>query len=589
MDKEKVQIPLSDKFAPFIENLSEKALSPDRIPFIGRGDVLEAALETLLRKLKNNLLLVGKPGVGKTAMITEIASRINCGKVHDQLKGRVILEISMNRFFFSNESGEKFTDDLEMLFSELKDISDKIIIFLDEMVIEAFAGVKSSINKTKIQNILKSYFLNRDLIIIAATTPDYYYKFINNDEFFSINFSTLLLKEPDREEMMNILQGISKNFSSYYSLKIGKNELEIVFEMARRFILHRAFPGKAVELLDISCSKASVKNEKKLKAYHIYMSISEKTKLPVDIVKLNPVKQADGLLKYLKESVVNQSPAIEELVRVIKLSRMEIESGTRSSGSVFLFLGPPGVGKSFTAGKIAEFLFGSIEKLRVIDLKEYKKPEDIDRFIVEKDGNMGSLVKELELNPFSLILFENIEFAHPEVLSYLEKIIKFGSLIDKKGKRYCFLHNIFVFSLTRIGEKIFERKIGFVKNSRGTGELVIPKKIMELLENVDEIIEFAPIDEAGLKKIAEKEIRELEKEIEEKYTCRVDFDRSIVDVLSLQSSLAGGSAHKMNEFIEREIRGRLLDILSVKKKRKCLFRIFFKDNMLKIEEKSGKK
>ncbi len=588
MDRKIKNISLSDKFLPFLENLSEKARSKDRVPFIGRKDVLEAVMETLLRKLKNKLLLVGKPGVGKTALITELASVINSGKVHPTLRGRTVFELSMNRFFFSNESREKFKDDLELLFSELKENSDKIIIFLDEMVIEAFAGVEKDIKKNQITNILKSYFLSRELIIIAATTPDYYYKFINNDDFFSINFSSLFLKEPDEKEMMEILSGISHNFSSYYSLKIGKKELETIYTMAKRFMLHRAFPGKAVELLDISCSKASVKGEKKLKANNIYLTIGEKTRLPVKIVESDPVKQVDGLLKYLKNSVVNQSPAIEELVRVIKLSRMEIENGSRNSGSVFLFLGPPGVGKSFTAGKISEYLFGGKEKLRTIDLREYGSPEDISRFVVDKEGNMGSLVKELEFNPFSLILFENIEFAHPSVLSFLVKTIKFGEIIDEKGKKYYFLHNIFIFSLTRIGEKIFENRIGFIKAGKESGELIIPSKIMNLLENVDEIIEFAPIDEVGLKKIVEKEINALKADMEEMFPCKLNFDKNIFEVLAHQSAVSGGSAHKMNEFIEREIRGRLLSILSAKKRKKCSLKIFFKDNMLNIEAINGK-
>lgn len=585
MDK----LSISKRFLPFIENLSEKAKNKERVLFIGRKNVLEAAMETLLRKLKNNLLLVGKPGVGKTALITELASMINCGSAHRSLQGRVILEISMNRFFFSNENGTKFTDDLELLFSELKNNSDKIIIFLDEMVIEAFAGVEKNVDKLRIQNLLKSYFVSRELIIIAATTPDSYYKFINNDEFFSINFSSLFLKEPEEKEILEILSGISKYFSSYYSLKIDINELEIVYLMAKRFILHRAFPGKAVELLDISCSKASVKNEKKLKPEHIYLSIGEKTKLPVEIVKLDPVKQVDGLFHYLKRNVVNQSPAIEEIVRVIKLSRMEIENGNKNTGSVFLFLGPPGVGKSFTAGKIAEYLFGSREKLRVIDLEDYRKPEDTSRFIADKDGNMGSLVKELEYNPFSLILFENIEFAHPKVLSFLEKIIKSGEVLDENGKKYCFLHNLFIFSLTRIGEKIFKSKIGFIKGSKESGELVIPEKIMNLLKKVDEIIEFAPLDENGLRKIVVMGIEKIEKEMKSTFPCKLTFEKNIFDFLIQQSVLSGGSAHKIKEFLDREIKGKLLSFLSGKHGKRCHLRILIKDNLLKIEEFNGKK
>ncbi len=582
-------IELPGKFLPFVENLSKKADSEDIIPFVGREDVLEAAMETLLRKLKNNLLLIGKPGVGKTALITEIARRINSGNLHHSLKEKTIFEVSMNRLFFSKQNPEQFSNELEELFEELNKIADKVVIFMDEMVIESFSGIEQDKDRLLFINLLRSYVSNMKLNIIAATTPDHYYKFISNDNFFSINFSPLFLREPAEDEVMAILEGVVENFSKYYSLKIGRSELNTVYLMSSRFMLHRAFPGKAVELLDMSCAKASVKGDKRLKKEHVYKSISEQSKLPEEIVRLDPVKQVNGLLEYLKKNVVNQSPAMEELVRVIKLSRIEIANGTKKAGSVVMFLGPPGVGKSYTAGKIAEYLFGGREKLRVIDLKEYRKSEDKQRFIKDGSGGPGSLVKELEMNPFSVIFFENIESAHTDVLQFLQKTIDQGEIIDKTGKKHCFLQNIFIFSLTRIGEKVFKNRIGFIKSSMESGELVVQSKIMSLLENVDEIVEFAPLDEEGIRKIISRELKDIEGEVEKAYNCDILFDKNISDILTHKSILSGGSAHKMNEFIEKEIKGKILSVLSEIRKTGGKYRVFFKENVVEIKRYYGKK
>jgi len=428
---------ISERFFPFLEDLSEQAREDGRIPFVGRERELEAVMETLLRKLKSNLLLVGKPGVGKTALITELAARINSGNVHQSLKNKVIFELSMNRFFFKGENSDHLIKEFEELFDELLQNGDKIILFLNEMEIESITGKDGVGNSSGIQNLLKSYFINRDMKMIGATTPNYYYGFMKSDDFLSMNFSTVFLEEPGQNEVMDILSGISGYFEDYYSVKIKKSILKKIFELSGRFVPSRYFPGKGVELLDSSCSKASVKGEKELKVEHIYKSLSDITKLPPEIIRLDPVKHASGILSYLRKKIVNQSPALEEVSRIIKLSRFEADKSGKKAEGIFLFLGPPGVGKSYVAGEIAEYLFGSRDKLRVIDLSKYKKPEDAVKLVSGPDGGIGMLIREFELHPFSVIFFENIDKTHSSTLSLLKEILGKGEVIDHTGKKYC--------------------------------------------------------------------------------------------------------------------------------------------------------
>ena len=582
------KIKISEKFHSFLENLSEQAKDPGRIPFVGREEELEAVMETLLRKLKSNLLLVGKPGVGKTALITELAARINSGNVHPSLKDKVIFELSMNRFFYKGGNGDHLVKEFEGLFSELILNRDKIILFLNEMEIESIAGREGSENSSGVQNLLKSYFINREMKLIGATTPDYYYRFMKSDDFLSMNFSSVFLEEPEQKDVLDILSGISRYFENYYSIKIKSNVLKEIFELSSRFIPHRYFPGKGVELLDSSCSKASVKGEKELKVGHIYKSLSDITKLPPEIIKLDPIKHASGILSYLRKKIVNQSPALEEVARIIKLSRFEADKAGKKAEGIFLFLGPPGVGKSYIAREIAEYLFGSKGKLRVIDLSEYKKPEDVKKLISGREGEMGQLIKEFELHPFSVIYFENIDQTHNSTLTFLRDILRKGEVIDSSGKKYCVSNKIFIFSLTRIGNEVSKSQIGFVKGNRMLSRLIIPPKIINVLDWVDEIIEFAPLGKESLEKIAINEMEDIAGEIKDKFRKTLVFDKKISKILSEEAAHRGGSAHMIVEFMEREIRSSVIDYVTKKNSRSEKIYVKFKENKIEISE-SGKK
>jgi len=588
MSKKFHELNISEKHHPFLENLSEQAENPERIPFVGRGEELEAVMETLLRKLKSNLLLVGKPGVGKTALITELASRINSGNVHPSLKGKVIFELAMNRFFLKGESGQKIINEFEGLFSELIKNRDKIILFLNEMEIGSIAGREEKKYSSGIQDLLKSYFVNRELKLIGATTPDYYYRFMKSDDFLSMNFSTVFLEEPDQNVVLDILSGISSYFENYYSVKIKKKILSQIFELSSRFIPHRNFPGKGVELLDSSCSKASVRGEKELKIGHIYKSLSDITKLPPEIIKLDPVKHASGILSHLKKKIVNQSLALEEVARIIKLSRFEADkAGSRAEG-VFLFLGPPGVGKSYIAREIADYLFGSRDKLRVIDLSEYKSPKDTKKLILGPEGEMGELIREFELHPFSVIYFENIDKTHTSTLEFIRDILDRGEVLDPSGKKYCVSNKIFVFSLTRIGSEVSKSQIGFVKGSKVLSRIVIPPKIINVLDWVDEIIEFSPLGKESLEKIAVNEMEEVSDEIGAKFKKNLVFDKKISKILSEEAAKRGGSAHMIVEFVEREIRSVLIDYVTGKNIRSDKLYVKFKNNRIEVSENGNK-
>jgi ATP-dependent Clp protease ATP-binding subunit ClpA len=575
---------ISKKFHPFLENLSENADKKDRLPFIGRENEIETVMETLMRRLKHNLLLIGKSGVGKTALITEVASRINLKQVPPPLQGKVILEFSLNRFFYSRDSQEVLLKDLEQFFSELIKIKDTVILFLDEMQLQSLPDADKKDRQEQVQSVLKAYVAQRELSIIAATTPENYFKSIKSDEILSFNFCPLSLEEPDRKEMLEILKGVTPYFEEYYSLRIPAELFEQIIILLDNFSPHRAFPHKAIDLVDMCCSRTSLKNGEELDLEIIYQSIADLSRLPVDIVKIDPAEHRMNIRGYLEKEVVNQRAAIEEISRIIKLSGLEGETHRSHPEGVFLFLGTAGVGKSYVARKIAQYLFGSPEKLRVIDLQDYTEPEDFKKLISDDKADPGILVREVDDHPFSVILFENIGNVNEDVLDDLGNALAKGTIVDAAGKKHFIANIIFILSLTSIGEEKIESPIGFVKGNQIRYELVIPPKINNVLDSVDEIIQFEALTEEHLKLIASDKMEDVKEEIKKKYNSDVLVGEGVFKSISKESLQEGGFAHTVAEKIERQIKLKLLDLITKTEKQQT-FEISMKNNSIRIKKK----
>jgi ATP-dependent Clp protease ATP-binding subunit ClpC len=556
------QLGISPGFHGFLENLSELAGRRDRIPFIGREKEIEAVMESLQRKLKNNLVLIGKPGVGKTALITEIASRIKSENVPRFFRKKVILELSMDTFVYSRKSVDVLLKDFETFFSEIRAQSDRIILFLDEMQLHSVVGTNRGDEFRQLQSLLKSIIANRELNIIAATTPENYFKYIKHDEILSMNFSPVFINEPDEKEMRIILAGVKTYFEKYYSIHIDESLFDRLVVLARDFIPHRAFPHKAIDLLDMSCSKSSLRGKNELKENLIYKSVSDISKLRMGIVKRNPYEHSRNMHNYLKKKVVNQTEALAEISRIIKLSRLETDLREARPEGIFLFLGATGVGKSFLASRIAEYLYGDENKLRPIDLQHYNKPGDIRKLIGDTGSRPGYLVQEVENHPFSVILFENIAQAHPLVLGFLGRILGQGYLIDAFGKKHFLSRINFILNLTRIGEEKTGKRIGFVKPDSRSASIMIPAKIMNVLDWVDEIIEFVPLSSDHLKTIINEKITVLKTMLENKYNARLVFDKSVLNTITAMAVKDGRFGHSVGRIIERQIRIKLLDLIT---------------------------
>jgi ATP-dependent Clp protease ATP-binding subunit ClpA len=577
------ELNISVEFHPFISHLSDLARKKDRMPFIGREKEIEAVMETLLRKLKKGIILVGKPGVGKTALITELAKRINRGQVPGYLQGKVILELALNSFLYSRKSSDMLAKDFEKLFSQIIGNQDRVILFLDELQLQSVISTPKLRKTNHIQELLKAHIAARDLTIIAAASPEDYYKYIKSDEIMAANFSAILLNEPEKDEMLEILAGVKIYFERYYNLRIPAGLFECIYTFSQRFIPTRAFPDKAIELLDISCSKASLKKVKTLDCNFVYQSIASISRLPIGIVQLDPQVHYRCLLDYLKGAAVNQINALEEIARIIKLAKLEMAVNVMKPQGIFLFLGPAGIGKSFVAARIAEYLFGSVEKLRTIDLAGFKKAEDMAKLIGGAGTeNTGVLIREIENHPFSVILFENIDEAHSSILYFLGKTLRMGEIIDDSGKKHYLANIIVILSLSAIGEEKKGTTIGFVSSDPRSGTIIIAPKIMNVLDWVDEIIQFAPLNREHLNKIACIRLDELARELLQRYGCKFAVDPDLLNTITEEAEKSGRFAHAVSEFIERNIRLPAMDIIT-KTDKKLNLRITLEKNLAHIE------
>jgi ATP-dependent Clp protease ATP-binding subunit ClpA len=561
MSKMLEELNISSMFFPYLDNLSEKADNPDRMPFIGREKEIEAVLETLMRRLKHNLLLVGKSGVGKTALITEVASRINQKKVPPPLHNKIILEFSLNQFYYSRDSIEALLKELQDLFSQLMVHKEKIILFLDEMQLQSLPSSDKKNRKEQVLNVLRTHVAQRELNIIAAATPENYYQSVKMDEVMALNFCPITLEEPGKEEMQRILKGVAPFFENYYSIKIPPTLFERIVFLLDHFKPHLAFPHKAIDLMDMCCSRASLKGLNQLDMGIIHHSISDECRLPISIVESDPSERRIHIGDFLKKEVINQKDAIDEISRIIKLSGLETVPNKSRPEGVFLFLGPAGVGKSFVSRKIAEHLFGSSKKLRVIDLQDYQEPDQFKKLISDKKQDTGILIDEIDRHPFSVILFENIGDADDTILNDLMKTITQGKIIDATGNKHYTSNIIFILSLTSIGEERFESQIGFIKGEQYRYSIYIPPKIDNVLDWVDEIIEFTPLTEEHLKLIADHKMDDISDEIKKRYNSDIKVNENVFTSISQASLQEGGFAHTVSEKIERQIKMKLLDLI----------------------------
>lgn len=469
-------------------NMNEKVLKEKRI-MIGREQELNQLCSVLCKKEKNNALLIGKAGVGKTALIEKLAFLINDKKVPISLKNKVIYELNLSSLVAGTKYRGEFEEKFKKILDKVMNANDAII-FIDE--IHNLIGAGGAEGAIDASNILKPFIARKQLTLIGATTLDEYYKYFEKDQAMNRRFAVIKMNENSADETLDILKGLKKQYEDFHKIHIDDDLLKNIIDLSKRYLPSRVFPDKAIDVLDLSCVKASFNQNHELNLKHIENVIEE-----ISGLILEENIKYDQLEKDMKQKIVGQDEVIHLLFDSLR-NKCNIES--RPEG-VYLFLGNSGIGKSESAKVLSQLLQRPLVRL---DMSEYSESVSVTKIIGSPPGYIGydhqtSLFNDLILNPHSILLLDEVEKAHPQVLHLFLQGFDEGIIKDSQG-RLIQLNNCIVIMTSNTLLK--NNSLGFKKKniSRSNLEEYFSK---EFLNRIDEIMIFKDLDKTDLKKIAQ--------------------------------------------------------------------------------------
>ncbi|MDU5373390.1 ATP-dependent Clp protease ATP-binding subunit [Anaerococcus vaginalis] len=590
---------LSENLKKFAKNLNEMAEAGKIDPVIGREDEVERVIQILLRRTKNNPILIGDPGVGKTAIIEGLAQRIVDGKVPFVMKEKTIVSLDLASMIAGTKYRGDFEDRLKKLFGELEQRED-VVLFIDEFHMVLGAG--ASEGSMDAANILKPILAKGDIQIIGATTIDEYRKHVEKDQALTRRMQPVHVEEPNKNDTIKIIEGLKDKYEDHHKVEITDEAIKAAVDLSQRYIQDRFLPDKAIDVIDEACSKERIKNYKENKnqvskkeildklieeknmaineqnfekAASLRDQINEtreklekekeenKTDLKISFDEVAKIVSSwskvpitklteDEKQKYmdldidLKKEVIGQDKAIDKISHAIKRARVGLKDPKKPIGS-FIFVGPTGVGKTYLAKSLAKNLFGDMDNLIRMDMSEYMEKFAVSRLVGSPPGYVGyeeggQLTEAVRKHPYSVILFDEIEKAHPDIFNLLLQILDDGRLTDGQGRTVDFKNTIIIMT-SNVGVSSLNQKpkIGF-----GTGDVekeiddsnkeIINKAIKnafapEFLNRLDDIIMFNSLDKNAIKEIT-KILLDETKERLKNLGIEINYNKRVVDLLS---------------------------------------------------------
>jgi ATP-dependent Clp protease ATP-binding subunit ClpA len=505
----------------FTQNLNKAAAEGRIDPLIGRDSEVERVIQILCRRRKNNPLLVGEAGVGKTAIAEGLAWRITQNDVPDILQKAIVYSLDMGALL----AGTKYRGDFELrlkgVLKQLKDMPDGIL-FIDE--IHTIIGAGSASGGTlDASNLLKPALSNGQLKCIGATTYTEYRGVFEKDHALARRFQKIDVNEPTIEQTVQILRGLKAKFEEHHNVKYSASALTTAAELSARFINDRHLPDKAIDVIDEAGAAQRIlpksKQKKTIGKADIEDIIAKIARIPPQTVNQDDRSKLQTIERDLKNVVFGQEPAIEALASSIKMARAGLGKTDKPIGS-FLFSGPTGVGKTEVAKQLA-FTLG-IELIR-FDMSEYMERHAVSRLIGAPPGYVGFdqgglLTEAITKKPHAVLLLDEIEKAHPDVFNILLQVMDHGTLTDNNGRKADFRNVIIIMTTNAGAESLQKRSIGF-SNSKEAGDEMIDIKRMftpEFRNRLDAIISFRALDEEIILRVVDKFLMQLEEQLHEK-------------------------------------------------------------------------
>ena len=500
-------------------------------PVVGRTDELKRVIRVLSRKTKNNPCLIGEPGVGKTAIAEALAQLITDGKVPAFLNGKRIVSLDLASIVAGTKYRGEFEERMKQILDEFYS-HPEIILFIDE--IHTLIGAGGAEGSLDAANILKPALSRGELQVIGATTINEYKKHIEKDTALKRRFQSILIEEPSEADTLEILRGRKGGYEQHHGVSLTEDALMAAVRLSRRYLTDRLWPDKALDLLDEACAGARLNAAGKEKiivgAEQIAETVALWTKIPLEQLSKEEGTRLSQLEELIHERVIGQEEAVSALARAIRRSRVGLKDPKRPIGS-FLFLGPTGVGKTELSKALAEALFGNEKDLIRIDMSEYMEKHSVSKIIGSPPGYVGyeeggQLSEQVRRHPYSVILFDEIEKAHPDVFHILLQILDEGRLTDAQGVTVDFRNTVIIMTSNAGAERIVEpKKLGFAAASDAKADHDRMKAQVleevhrlfrpEFINRIDEIIVFRMLEKADMAAILELQLKDIVKRLSE--------------------------------------------------------------------------
>ena len=549
----------------FTQNLNTQALAGKIDPLIGREHELERVIQTLCRRRKNNPLLVGEAGVGKTAIAEGLARRIVESDVPDILKGSTVYSLDMGSLL----AGTKYRGDFEQrLKAVLKQLIDNpnAILFIDEIHTLIGAGAASG-GTLDASNLLKPALSSGLLKCIGATTYNEYRGIFEKDHALSRRFQKIDVPEPSVAETIAILRGLKSRFETHHGVKYTASALSTAAELSARYINDRHLPDKAIDVIDEAGAAQRIlpksKQRKVISKHEIEEIVAKIARIPPKNVSSDDRDALKNLDRDLKTVVFGQDKALDALSAAIKMARSGLGSPQKPIGS-FLFSGPTGVGKTEVARQLAYAL--GIELIR-FDMSEYMERHAVSRLIGAPPGYVGFdqgglLTEAITKHPYSVLLLDEIEKAHPDVFNVLLQVMDHGTLTDNNGRKADFRNVIIIMTTNAGAESLNKSGIGFTLEKKAGDELADIKRMFtpEFRNRLDAIISFAALDSEIILRVVDKFLMQLEEQLHEKKV-EVNFTDALKAYLGKHGFDPLMGARPMARLIQDTIRRALADEL----------------------------
>jgi ATP-dependent Clp protease ATP-binding subunit ClpC len=590
--------PILDNFSRDLIKMAEEGKID---PVVGRDKEVKRIAQILSRKKKNNAVIVGEAGVGKSALVEKLALMIHKGDCPSNLLDKRIMSLDLTSLVAGTKYRGQFEERIKAIINELQE-APNVIIFIDEL--HTMVGAGNASGAMDAANILKPALARGELQCIGATTFDEFKKHIEKDAALVRRFQKIILQEPTEEETLSILKNLTTSYQDFHKVSYEDGVLETIVKLSGRYITDRQFPDKAIDVLDELGSEKRVSSkipevieklkkeideikEKKVQVVKnqnyeqaaklrdeekkvttkledeklkwsekqkdnktpvslddVYDIISDMTGVPITKLDTKETKKLLELENILSSKVIGQDEAVKTISKSIRRNRVGIKDANKPIGS-FIFIGSTGVGKTYLAKSIAETLFGDPDKIIRVDMSEYMEKHNVSKLIGSPPGYVGydeggQLTEKIKNNPFSVVLFDEIEKAHRDVFNILLQILDEGHLTDSFGRKINFTNTIIIMTSNVGAKRVSElgNGVGFKTSSSEEQQYEVRKTMIqkslkqqfnpEFLNRIDDVILFNALNDETLKKIIGIEINNLNKRLVNK-NYKINFDKTVIN------------------------------------------------------------